>query len=513
MDNNALKSTISPEAQRSATKGGAWGRIKDVMGQWFGPLDPLPAVAPKEVAGRQYDYPTAVNIWQNPRQQEKVSFEQLRAIADNLDILRLVIETRKDLVCGLKFEIVPKEPYAEPDARCKKIQACLALPDGENPWNDWLRMLLEDLFVIDAPCVYPRKTIGGDLYALEPVDGATITRKIDQGGRTPLPPEIAYQQVLKGLPAVNYTRDELIYKPRNKRTNKLYGYSPVEQILMTVNIALRRQLSQLQFYTEGTTPDSIYSVPADWNPDQIREFKEYWNETLEGNTAERRKAQFIPGGVTAINTKEGLIKDEYDEWIARIVCYAFSVPANAFIKQQNRATAQTSLDQAVSEGLMPILDWVASLVEVIIIKCFGCTDLQLKWIDSKDPDMAQEATIKLQNAQADQIDINTGVLDINEARINRGLDSLSPAEIEKRKPAPPPQLAACATDNGAKPAPDEKQKPDATIKEPAQKLGKSTDGSAKNREKAPVNLPGIDALQKKKARLHSHPLTVTGPRY
>ena len=488
--NSSLKRKISPELLNTASKGGVWGRIKDAAGQWFGPMEPVAPSAPPEVAGRQLDYPSGFNIWQNPRQQEAVSFGQLRVLADNLDILRLVIETRKDLVCCLQFEIVPKGKGIEPDSRCKTIEDFLALPDGEHPWNDWLRMLLEDLFVLDAPCIYPRMTKGGQLYALEPVDGSTITRKIDQSGRTPMPPDIAYQQVLKGMSAVNYTRDELIYKPRNLRTNKIYGYGPVEQILMTINIAIRRQLSQLQFYTEGTTPDSIYSVPAEWSNDQLRTFKSYWNETLAGNTGERRKAQFIPGGVTAINTKEGLLKDEFDEWIARVVCYAFSVPAGAFIKQQNRATAQTSLDQAVSEGLTPILDWVASLVQVVIIKHFGYTDLMLKWSDSKDPDMAQEAAIKLQTAQADQIDINVGVLDVNEVRVARGLAPLTPQQIEDRKPEPPPpsQLAAGKTDNGAKPVPDDKQKPDATIKEPTRKL------------------------EKKKSE-RSHRLTVIGPKY
>jgi hypothetical protein len=94
-------------------------------------------------------------------------------------------------------------------------------------------------------------------------------------GRTPLPPDPAYQQVLKGLPAVNYSRDELIYAIRNPRTNRVYGYSPVEQIIMTVNIAMRRQLSQLQYYTEGNIPEAMIGVPDPWNPDQIRQFQDY----------------------------------------------------------------------------------------------------------------------------------------------------------------------------------------------------------------------------------------------
>jgi hypothetical protein len=40
------------------------------------------------------------------------------------------------------------------------------------------------------------------------------------------------------------------------RAHRVYGYSPVQQVLMTVNIALRRQLWQLDYFTEGSIPDA-----------------------------------------------------------------------------------------------------------------------------------------------------------------------------------------------------------------------------------------------------------------
>jgi phage portal protein BeeE len=78
----------------------------------------------------------------------------------------------------------------------------------------------------------------------------------------------AYQQVLKGLPAVNYSARDVIYRPRNVRAHKDYGYSPVQQVLMTVNIALRRQLWQLDYYSEGSIPDALIGVPQGWMPER-----------------------------------------------------------------------------------------------------------------------------------------------------------------------------------------------------------------------------------------------------
>jgi len=44
---------------------------------------------------------------------------------------------------------------------------------------------------------------------------------------------------------------------------------------MTVNIALRRQLWQLDYYSEGSIPDALIGVPAGWTPDQIKQFQDY----------------------------------------------------------------------------------------------------------------------------------------------------------------------------------------------------------------------------------------------
>lgn len=408
----------------------------DPDNEWMGPLRPLEPTTPPEVEGRQWDYPVGYNLEVRPRAQEPISFFQLRILADNLDMLRLVIETRKDLVCAVPFEVRPRKKDLERDSRCEAIELFLARPDREHAWQEWLRMLLEDLFVIDAPTIYPRMTKGRQLYALEPVDGATIVRKIDESGRTPMPPEAAYQQYLKGVPGPQYTCEELIYRPRNLRTYRVYGFSPVEQIIMTVNIAIRRQLSQLQWYTDGSTPDSIFSLPEDWTMKQVMEFETYWNDMLSGNSRERRKTRFVPGGAKPINTKEGLLKDEYDEWLARVITYAFSMTNLPFVKQMNRATSETSAEQAVNEGLAPTLGWVKMVIDDIIARYFGAPDLHMTWIDTKDPDPVQQAEAEHKRAQADAVDIQSGILDINEARVKRGLKELTPEEIKERKPEP-----------------------------------------------------------------------------
>ena len=398
---------------------------------WFTPFQPLePFAQDQGVQGRQFDYQVGYNLQIPPKSQEGITYAQLRSLADGLDILRLMIETRKDSIGKLKWEIVNIDSENPSDDRCKEVADFLQFPDNEHSWEEWLRMLTEDLLVLDAPAIYPRYTLGGKLYSLEAIDGATIKRVIDGSGRTPIPPEVAFQQVLKGVPAVDYSRDELIYKPRNLRTNKIYGYSPVEQILVTINIALRRQMSQMQFYTEGSTPDLIMSVPSEWNPDQVKQFYDWWQSMLSGNTANRRKTMFVPSGVSTVNTKEGLLKDAYDEWLVKVIAFAFGISPQGFISQMNRATAGTAQETAKEEGLEPIKSWVQNTMNYIIWKYFGYKDLKFSFVELKDPDLMQQA-------QINQIYLAAGVLKINEVREELGKDALSDEEMKPPAPLEP----------------------------------------------------------------------------
>ena len=381
---------------------------------WFGPGQPLTPQA-QQVAGRQFDFPVGINLQQHPRSREAIGFAELRGLADSYDLIRLMIETRKDQIARLAWKIQPRVNSAgSADPRLALLETFFRSPDRTHGWADWLRMLLEDLLVIDAPALYRRKTLGGAPYAFEVIDGATIKRLIDDTGRTPLAPDPAYQQVLKGLPAVDYSTAELLYLPRNPRSHRLYGYSPVEQIVMTVNIALRRQMTQLAYYTEGNTPEALIGVPQDWSPAQIRDFQDYWDSLTSGNSAAKRRSKFVPGGLSYQPTRPPALTDDYDDWLARVVCYAFSVSPTAFVKQVNRATAETSQDSADAEGLAPLMRWVKDCIDRLLSEDFAAPDLEFAWV-------AEAAQDPLEQAQIDQIYVAAGIKTINEVRANLGL--------------------------------------------------------------------------------------------
>lgn len=393
-------------------------RIPGVDSSWFGPMQPLSPMA-EQAKGRRLDYPTGYNLWTQPKVYEGVNFRQLRNLADSHDITRILIEQRKDEIQRQPWHFMMKDEDADKKATAKNphvkaLTQFFKSPDNEHSFEIWQRQILEDMLVIDAISLYKRPTNAGGLYGIEVFDGGTFKLLIDADGRRPLPPAPAYQQVLKGLPAVDFSSEEIIYWQRNPRSNKFYGFSPVEWIVLTINIALRREVSQLQYYTDGNIPDAIIGAPADWSIDQIQRLQAYWDSQIDGDTGARRHARFVPGNFKFQQTRDPTLKDEIDEWLARVACAAFRVPPTPFIKQMNRATADNAKESAEEQGIIPELTNFTALMNWIIEDAFGFDDVEFKFQDDVETDPQVQANV-------DKIYCDAGIKSVDEVRDSLGL--------------------------------------------------------------------------------------------
>jgi hypothetical protein len=135
---------------------------------------------------------------------------------------------------------------------------------------------------------------------------------------------------------------------------------------------------------------------------------------MSGNSARRRMMKFMPADFRLIEARQPPLKDQYDEWLARVICYAFSVPASAFVSQVNRATSETLRMQATQEGLVPLKAWVKGALDHVIQVYLGEPDLEFVWVgdDAIDP---------LQQAQTLNILVGAGIKTREEARADLGL--------------------------------------------------------------------------------------------
>ena len=394
-------------------------------GGLFAPGYPLVPVEYERT--RRLNFPVGINTIYTPRSFEPIGFPELKALASD-DITRLCIETRKDQIEKLAWVIKPrneKDVARNAKTRVEQLTEFWSYPDGITPFATWLRQLMDQVLVADCPALEPRRNRGGDLIGLDIIEGSTIKVLIDDTGRRPRPPAPAFQQIIHGRPWVmlqdgsrtnteegdivaEFTDQELIYFPRNPRADHLYGFSPVEQIVLTINTSIRRGVMQLQHFTLGNVPAGLVNAPPNWTPEQIAQYQAWFDGQLSGNTGERQKLLWGPEGAKYQAIKEAPLKDDFDEWRARVICFAFSLPPTAFTKQVNRATAETAQEAALEEGLAPLMFWVARLVNGIIQRRMGHPDLEFAWSDAVPVSPKEQADMVVELTGAGLQTLNEG---------------------------------------------------------------------------------------------------------
>lgn len=396
---------------------------------WSSPLQPVQPLAP---LGRE---PLGFQTWagQNqiftPRADAEFSAADLKALA-TYPLARICIENVKDTVTRAPWEIQmrsrPTESRKEVAARAKdnkealvKLNRFFEYPDREHNWQEWLRPLLDDLLVIDAPSILIRKTFKGEIAELPVIRGEMIVRYIDQNGYTPEPPSPAYAQNWWGLPFVNLTTDDLVYKPRsivprNTLASQLYGCSATEQLAPEIEIGIKRMQFVLSYYTEGSVPGVVQVVPRGTPVDRIEEAMEWMNSQLAGNLAKRSQWRLIQGfnepgkADQIVFSKEPLLAGLYDEKHIREVAFGYGTSPQRLMKMI-RTEGSASSDAAEVEGTLPWVLWIKGIIDFIIQRKMGMPDFEIAINPYAEPD-------PLKNAAALTMLVGKAILTPNEAR-------------------------------------------------------------------------------------------------
>ncbi len=407
-----------------------WINDVDQANSWYSPFQPVwPFGPPSVTRPRDWEYPVGYNL--NYVQPRMELMSTLRGMRDSWGVLATIIETRKDQLLRLPWTIQRKDKPRGDSAGVKELRKFFRRPDGKFSYSQWAHLILDDLFVIDAPSIYCDRDMGGRVRTAERLDGAYIFPLIDDAGRRPgslvtydrkgidyATRQPAYQQIVYGLPMVNLSEDELIYAMMRPRPDMpVFGFSPVEQIMIEATEAIRKTFYQLEFWRSGSMPELIVTVPDQWSPRQIASFQAHFDALLSGQLSLKSKVRFLPGGMKPFDIKNASgesLWSERDEMLIRLACYAFSVSPTPFIKQNNRATANTAAQTAQEEGLYPLMSWWKDdVMDTLIQDKLGYDDIEFTFLPRPEIDLEKQAKIH-------QIKINTGEMTINEARAENG---------------------------------------------------------------------------------------------
>jgi hypothetical protein len=416
--------------------------------QWYGPdrmgsFGPLSPMSPSPLGGdpRQWEYKPAWNLPTSPNSDRGSDTTFLRTIADTYDLLRKCIEIRKFEMCSLDWDIIPKEKNKKKAAQIhdqnadliNEIKAFFTYPEAYideangslvrkpiRTFDEWLSALLEDYFVIDAMTIYPRPKRNGELLSLERVDGSTIKPLLTIDGRVPIPPAPAYQQYLYGMPRASLSLKQLYYKPKNVRNHTPYGFSHVEQAMTHINLALRTETWYTSYFTHGSIPEGLLTMPDSMTPDQMWNFVDRLNQ-VAGNPKAMRQFMPVPHGSSWLNLKDFTFNEALVNYIVTMTCAIMDIQPmelgfGPLHGSQGLGGAGFSDGQEVihhRKSLIPLGRWLEGIFTQLIHDWWGIYDLEFSFVTLRD----------ITDIEQDKLDIDlvkSGLKSIDEYVMEKG---------------------------------------------------------------------------------------------
>lgn len=355
-----------------------------------------------EMLGDYYERPGAFN------------FDMMRMMVDKTPVLSAVILQRQRQVkrfCrtqesgrGPGFAIKLKDASAKlGDDEKKSIQLLEGFLTNcgweTNPrqrarlkrdnFSNFMAKQIRDSLILDSAPIeteYKRdRRLGMDgFYA---VDGGTIRLCSESGYRGD--DEVFALQVVQGNIRAAYGYDDLIYVPRNPRSDVMvgaYGMSETELLVQTVTGFLNAMTYNLKYFDSNAIPKGMLHLSGDYSNDDLNSFKRYWNAMVKGiNNAwtlpvmvsknQESKASFEKFGVDV----DDVMFSKWMTFLTSIICAIYGMAPDE-INFESFTTGASSLSGSDTEeklinskdkGLRPLLSHFEDVISDYIVSEFG----------------------------------------------------------------------------------------------------------------------------------------------
>lgn len=393
----------------------------------------------------RYTVPMGANqqLMNNRKPGATVTYDQLRNMSRFHDVSRSCINIRKRQLTNLEWDIVPTDD-ADAKRYVKDIPVLKAWFKTIGGYNMKMRRLLEimveDYLVIDAVVLAKRKTRDNTFLGFVPVDGTTIKLLVDQYGGTPMPPQYAYEQWIRGSKVGEFKADQIVYDILNPRSDSPYGFSVMESLIMNVEQSLKVQMYNAAYFTDGTTPEGFFGVPDNWTKDQIQQYQEFFDALIGGDPRLQRRLKFVPSGgsgYTATKTFDFKAMEPYMMWLMRVTASLFGVMPQelGFTDEVNKSNGLEQTDISKRNSIVPMTNAISEIfTQVLQTETIGLMEdgkvtstmgpfpelkFVFKGIDVKDERLESEVTER---------QIKSGLISIDEWRKDNGLEPIGMSE-------------------------------------------------------------------------------------
>ena len=385
------------------------------------------------------------------------SFQAMRQMVDQTPVLSSVIFTRIRQVqrfCrrqkggkGPGFKIAPKthdEHIDETEKRTIMLLEDFFINSGweskprqrmrlrRDDFPSMMSKLVRDSLTMDSMPIETEfkrdKRMGLDgIYA---VDGATIRLCSEIGYRGD--DEVFALQVVDGNIRSVYTYDDLIYVPRNPRTDVMvggYGMSETELLIRVVTGFLNAFTYNTKFFDSNQIPKGLLHISGSYDDKDLNSFKRYWNSMVKGvNNAwslpvmvskdQESKASFEKFGVE-IN------EIQFSKWmtfLTSIICAIYGIAPDE-INFESFTSGASSLSGSDTEekianskdkGLRPLLSYFEGVFSDFIVSEFS-DKYAFEWTGLDEEDEKQVWERKKMTRTVNEIRAEDGVDKITDA--------------------------------------------------------------------------------------------------
>lgn len=383
----------------------------------FGPGQPITPTMEQDASEQEQprvrEYPVASNIFLRPRSEEGTltPFEQLRSLAANYDVAQLCHQTLCNELAALEWDVMPVAAADKASARAakerlnapaEKVRDFLKYPDRQRDFATWATELLIEDLEIGAPFIYRQRARNGELLGLDVIQGDLMKPLIDYRGKT-----VGYRQIYRGMALGDYTLDDVLCCPRITRRGSAYGVSPLEKVIINVNLALRRQMFDLAYFTDGNIPEALAGTPEDWTTEDIKLFQEWFDTLMVGNLAQQRKIKMWPGDPSKIfQLKQREPNTDQQLWTLLVTCAIHGVNPEEIgfgYLSKGKSTSEGQADSQQRTGVKPIALWLERVLTRIIQQDMAQPELRFGF------KLNEKQENQLQEAQAHSIYIKAGV--------------------------------------------------------------------------------------------------------
>lgn len=356
------------------------------------------------------------------------SFEAMRNMVDQTPVLSSVIMTRIRQVSrfcrvqesgkgpGFKIALKDKDAHAGEDAKKSiKLLQDFMLNSGweakprqrmrlrRDDFASFMAKLVRDSLSLDSAPIETEfkkdKSLGLDgLYA---VDGSTIRLCTEDGYRGD--DEIFALQIVQGNVRSVYTYDDLIYLPRNPRTDVAtggYGLSETELLVRTVTGFLNAFTYNTKYFDSNQIPKGLLHLTGNFSDQDIASFKRMWNAMVKGvnnswalpvmvSKDQDSRAAFENFGVEV----NEIMFAKWMTFLTSIICAIYGMAPDeinfesftAGTSSLSGSDTEEKLANSKDKGLRPLLSYFENLFSDFIIAEFS-DQYVFRWTGLDDED-------------------------------------------------------------------------------------------------------------------------------